>query len=73
MVLELQELINNPWGSSIGEAQNPEKPELEKEKKALDQVCLSDPILTEANISFYLFYSCFYSTPPQPSVESKLT
>jgi len=28
MVLELQELINNPWGSSIGEAQNPEKPEL---------------------------------------------
>lgn len=46
MVLQLQELINAPWGSSIGEAQNSEKPELRKENKALDQVCLSDPVLT---------------------------
>lgn len=34
MVLELQELINNPWGSSIGEAQNPEKSELGRGKKS---------------------------------------
>lgn len=27
MVLELQGLINAPWGSSTGEAQSPEKPE----------------------------------------------
>lgn len=47
MVLELQELINAPWGSSTGEAQSPEKPELGKEKDALGQVCLSGPVLTQ--------------------------
>lgn len=45
MVLELPELINAPWGSSICEAQSPEKPELGKEKEALGQVCLSGLVL----------------------------
>lgn len=52
MVLESQELINVPWGSSTGDAQNPEKSELGKENEALEQACLTDSILTWANISF---------------------
>lgn len=73
MVLELQELINAPWDSSIGEAQNPEKPELGRENEVLNQVCLSDPILTYANRRSYLLHACFCYTPHVPFMESKLS
>ena len=72
MVLELRELINAPWDSSIGEAQNPEKPELGRENEALNQVCLSDPILTNANRRSYLLHACFCYTPHAPFMEFKL-
>lgn len=56
----MQELISAPWGSSTGEAQSPEKPELGKEKEALDQVCLTHHDSNE-------------SSPHTPHVEFKLS
>lgn len=55
MVLRLQGLLSVPLGSFTGKAQSPEKPELGKKKEALDQVCLTDPTLTQANRTPYTF------------------